>query len=174
LGSILLAWLLVVISGIGAYLAEVFIGFVKRTKTYERHYLAWAALMEYDQTYIPDPHLWTNFLREFAEDINALNLNSKCWRQQKVLKTLNEAPYINLLVRPKRILPAIITRPNGPNGKYEVSDRGEESTWGTSAPGRPIPSGCGFRIYQDLPFALGFAYFFLMLPYSIICAWRVF
>jgi len=174
LGSIFLAGLLVVISWIGAYLAEVFIRFMRRTKTYERHYIAWAALMEYDDEYkyIPKPYLWTNFLREFAEDINSLDAKSKCWRQQEILQRLSKYPFEGLLVLRQRILPAIITPPNNTNKKYEVSDRAEELNWGTKAEDRQIPSASGFKIYQNLPRLLSIGYFFMLL-YSIICVCRV-
>jgi hypothetical protein len=44
--------------------------------------------MEVDEAYRLRPHLWTGLIREFAEDINNLDVSDKCNRQQAVLKML--------------------------------------------------------------------------------------
>src|SRR4030043_1879459 len=65
--------------------------------------------MEVYREYFPRPYLWTGLIREFAEDINNLDVSRSCSRQQAVLNKLYnmDASCCNgFWVRAKHILPS--------------------------------------------------------------------
>jgi len=165
------------VSIFGAWLGWTFWRFLKRTKLYERHYIAWAAKMEIDKQYCPKPYLWTGLIRELAEDINNLdNLDilPKCTRQQKTQKTLGllkRDEFKGSWVRGQRILPSEIEMER--LGALKPKDAPLDDDIGKY--GRPkVALGSAYSIYKWVP--IGFMVIFLAiaaLPIISIILWAI-
>lgn len=148
------------LSGFGAWLSSAFGGLLRRTKVYERHYTGWAAQMEIDQEYCPRPYLWTGLIREFAEDINKLDISTSCDRQQNLLNILksnstDEGNNRNekILVRQKHVLPSMIER-NSEN-KWEIKNNPLDTPIQKHSSTSNRPRGTAYNIHNVVTAVFG-------------------
>ncbi len=159
------------VSIFGAWLGWTFRRFLKRTKLYERHYIAWAAKMEIDEQYCPKPYLWTGLIRELAEDINNLDISPKRMRQQKTQKTLGllkRDEFKGSWVRGQRILPSEIETER--LGALKPKDAPLDDD--IEKYDRPkVPLGSAYSIYKWVP--IGFMVIFLAMAALPIILWAI-